>query len=348
MKNKAFYLLKPGELEERECDMPTCGDDEVVVKVEYCGVCGSDVYFYKYGSPDYPQQKFPFILGHEPGGTVIETGKNVKNLQVGDRVAVEPGYSCGHCEWCKKGLYHLCPETKFLSIPAPNFIEGAFRKYISHPAERCFKLADNISTLQGAMIEPLAVGMSGVYRSGVKSGDIAVVMGSGCIGLAALQSLRAFGVINTIVVDLQENRLEKARELGAAITINASEKNAVEEIDKITNGRGADFVFETAGSKVTCAQAPFILKRGGTLMIIGNTGKFEFDFQRLIDREMKILTNFRYHDIYPIAIGLVEAGVIDPASVVTDIFDFKDIPEAFRASILRQNEVVKAVIKVAD
>ena len=348
MENRAFYLLEAGKLEERPCEMPVCKEDEVVIKVEYCGVCGSDVYFYKYGSPDYPKQRFPFILGHEPGGVIIETGSQVTDLKVGDRVTVEPGYSCGICEWCKHGLYHLCPETKFLSVPAPNFIDGAFRKYLAHPAERCFKLPDQISTLQGAMIEPLAVGMSGVYRSGIRSGDTAVVLGSGCIGLSALQSLGAFGITRTIVVDLQEKRLAKARELGAAVTINAKETDPIKEIERITGGRGADYVFETAGSKVTAAQTPYLAKRGGTIVMIGNTGKFEFDFQRLIDREIMIRTSFRYHDIYPVALGLVEAGKIAPASVVTDIFDFKDIKEAFRACIERQDEVVKAVIKVAD
>lgn len=346
MKNRAYYLLEAGKLEERECGMPVCRSRDVVIKVEYCGVCGSDVYFYKYGSPDYPEQKFPFILGHEPGGTVVEVGEEVTELKVGDRVAVEPGYSCGTCEWCRHGLYHLCPDTQFLSIPAPNFINGAFRKYLAHPAERCFKLPEHISTLQGALIEPLAVGMSGVYRSGIQSGDTAVVMGSGCIGLSALQALCAFGVTKTIVVDLQDIRLKKAKELGAAVVINAGRMDPVKEIAQITNGRGADFVFETAGSKITAAQTPYIAKRGGTIMLIGNTGKFEFDFQRLIDREMTIKTNFRYHDIYPVALGLVEAGKIDPASVVTDIFSFEEIPEAFEACIKRQDEVVKAVIKI--
>ena len=132
------------------------------------------------------------------------------------------------------------------------------------------------------------------------------------------------------------------------MTINAKETDPIKEIERITGGRGADYVFETAGSKVTAAQTPYLAKRGGTIVMIGNTGKFEFDFQRLIDREIMIRTSFRYHDIYPVALGLVEAGKIDPASVVTDIFDFKDIKEAFRACIERQDEVVKAVIKVAD
>lgn len=348
MENRAFYLLEPWKVEERECEMPACGPDDVVVKVEYCGVCGSDVHFYKNGSTDYAEQRWPFIMGHEPGGVVVEVGSNVTTHKIGDRVAVEPGYGCGHCEFCKSGRYHLCPDVKFLSIPAPNFIDGAFRKYIAHPAERCFILPDNISTLQGALIEPLAVGMSGVYDSGIKIGDTALILGSGCIGLSVLMTLRSMGIVNIYVSDLQELRLNKAAELGAFVTINAKEKDTIAEIERLTNGRGVDYVFETAGSKVTAKQTPYLARRGGKIVMIGNTGHFEFNFQKAIDKEIQIQTSFRYHNIYPIAIELVAAGKINPADVVTDIFPFSEIPEAMTACVERQNEVVKAVIKIAD
>ncbi|MFV0361801.1 MAG: NAD(P)-dependent alcohol dehydrogenase [Suipraeoptans sp.] len=348
MKNRAYYLLAAGQLEERECEMPVCRDEDVMIQIEYCGVCGSDVYFYKYGSPDYTQQRFPFILGHEPGGTVIEVGNKVTNLKVGDRVAVEPGYSCGHCEWCRNGQYHLCPEVRFLSIPAPNFVDGAFRKYMAHPSERCFKLPDDVTTMQGALIEPLTVGMSGVRNSGIRTGDTAVVMGAGCIGLSALQTLRASGITDITVVDLQEIRLNKAKELGASTIINASRVDTIKEIEQLTGSRGADYVFETAGSKVTAAQTVYLAKRGGVIVMIGNTGKFEFDFQRLIDREIYIKSSFRYNNIYPVALDLVAAGKIQPESVVTDVFTFEEIPEAMKACVERQDEVVKAVIKIGD
>jgi len=326
-------------------DMPKCGSNEVIIKMEYCGVCGSDVHNYQHGEPNFPDM-YPFILGHECAGTITQTGESVTNLKPGDKVAVEPGITCGKCEWCKSGKYNLCPSVKFLSAP---MYQGALRSYIAHPADLCFKLPDHISTMEGALIEPLAVGLNAAVKSGIRVGETAVVLGAGCIGLVTLLSLKAMGISDVTVVDLHTIRLEKAKELGATRVINASEVNVTEEIKKLTSGRGMDFVFETAGSKVTASQTVYLAKRGGTVMMIGNVvGETPLNFQLMVDKEIRIESTFRYRNIYPVAIALLSSGGIDIKSIITKVYNFEDVQEAFEDCINNAQSIVKAVIKIAE
>ena len=189
MVNKAAVVMENRKIEIMDTPMPEMKPGYVKVKVGYCGVCGSDVHFYSFGEPDFPDV-YPFIIGHEFAGTVVEVADGVKDLKVGDRVCVEPGTFCGKCEWCKKGKYNLCKEMEFLSAPRT---KGAMREYITHPAELCFKLPDNVSTMEGALIEPLAVGFHAANLGEAHIGQTAVVTGSGCIGLVSLLAMKAMG-----------------------------------------------------------------------------------------------------------------------------------------------------------
>lgn len=343
--NKAIFLMDDRKMKMDVVDMPKCGSNEVIIKMEYCGVCGSDVHNYQHGEPNFPDM-YPFILGHECAGTITQTGESVTNLKPGDKVAVEPGITCGKCEWCKSGKYNLCPSVKFLSAP---MYQGALRSYIAHPADLCFKLPDHISTMEGALIEPLAVGLNAAVKSGIRVGETAVVLGAGCIGLVTLLSLKAMGISDVTVVDLHTIRLEKAKELGATRVINASEVNVTEEIKKLTSGRGMDFVFETAGSKVTASQTVYLAKRGGTVMMIGNVvGETPLNFQLMVDKEIRIESTFRYRNIYPVAIALLSSGGIDIKSIITKVYNFEDVQEAFEDCINNAQSIVKAVIKIAE
>lgn len=345
MKNEAVYLLENRKMEIRETEMPECSQGYVKVKVQYCGVCGSDVHLYQYGEPAWPDI-YPYILGHECAGEVVETGEGVTKLKVGDKVALEPGITCGKCEWCKSGKYNLCPDVKFLSAPPYN---GAFRKYIVHPEELCFKLPEQMSVLEGALVEPLAVGMNAVKNSQITVGDKAVILGAGCIGLVTLLSLKSMGVTDITVVDLFDIRLDKAMELGAARVINGKETDVIEEYMKITEGRGADFVYETAGSAVTTGQSVSLVKRGGTIMMIGNVvGETKFNFQLLVDKEVTILSNFRYRNIYAVAIDAVASGTLPIDKIISTIYDFEDTQKAFEDCISNKQSMVKAVVKVEE
>mgnify|MGYP000187674012 CR=1 FL=1 len=247
-KMKTAVMLGIGKMGFEEREIPVPKENEVLVKLEYVGICGSDLHYYETGAiGDYVVEP-PFVLGHEPGGTVVEVGKGVKHLKVGDRVALEPGKTCGHCEFCRTGRYNLCPDVVFFATPP---VDGVFQEYVAHEADLCFKLPDNVSTLEGALIEPLAVGFHAAIQGDAHLGQKAVVMGAGCIGLVSMMALKARGVSEVYVVDLMEKRLAKAMELGATGVINGGTEDVEARIRELTKGSGADLVIETAGSEAT-------------------------------------------------------------------------------------------------
>lgn len=245
--------------------IPTPKEDEVLVKLEYVGICGSDMHYYETGAIGNYVVKPPFVLGHEPGGTVVEVGSAVKHLKVGDRVALEPGKTCGHCKFCREGKYNLCPDVVFFATPP---VDGVFQEYVAHEANLCFKLPDNVSTMEGALIEPLAVGFHAANQGGAHAGQTAVVMGAGCIGLVSMMALKAEGVSRVYVVDIMQKRLDKALELGADGVINSREKDAVQTILDLTDGLGCDLVIETAGTEITTRQAIEMAQKGANIVLV--------------------------------------------------------------------------------
>lgn len=331
----------------KEIDKPTAGPGNVVVSLEYIGICGSDIHYYHAGKVgayvvDLSQD---YMLGHEAAGTVVEVGEGVTDLKVGDRVALEPGVTCGHCEFCKTGYYNLCPDVQFLATPP---VPGCNEEFIEHPADYCFKLPDNVSTKEGALIEPLSVGFHAANQGEVGVGDTVAILGSGCIGLCTLLSCKAHGAGQIIVCDVVDARLKKAKELGADIVINSKECDPVKKIAEITNGRGVDKVFDTSGAPVCIQQTAFIARRGGTVVLVGISTQSEisYSFAQIMDKELTIKSVFRYRNIYPKAIAAVAKGAIDVKQIVTHEFDFDHINDAYQECINNKVDLVKAVIKV--
>lgn len=336
-----------GKMEYTERPIPTPKEDEVLVKLEYVGICGSDMHYYETGAIGDYVVKPPFVLGHEPGGTVVEVGSNVKHLKVGDRVALEPGKTCGHCEFCRQGKYNLCPDVVFFATPP---VDGVFQEYAAHEAALCFKLPDNVSTLEDALIEPLAVGFHAANQGGAHAGQTAVVMGAGCIGLVSMMALKAEGVSRVYVVDVMQKRLDKAMELGADGVINGKDEDAVEAVRKLTEGAGCDLVIETAGTEITTRQAIHMAKKGANAVLVGysKTGEMTLPMSLVLDKELTFKTVFRYRHIYPMAIDAVAAGKVDLKGIVTNIFDFDDIQNAMDQSVSDKANIVKAVVKIAE
>lgn len=329
-----------------ERKIPNPEENEVLVKLEYVGICGSDMHYYETGRiGDYVVEP-PFVLGHEPGGIVVKVGNNVINLKVGDRVALEPGKTCGYCEFCKTGRYNLCPDVVFFATPP---VDGVFQEYVAHEAELCFKLPENVSTLEGALIEPLAVGFHAANQGGAHAGQTAVVMGAGCIGLVSLMALKAEGVSKVYVVDIMQKRLDKAIELGADGVINGAEQDAVKVLEELTEKRGCDLVVETAGTEITTHQAIQIAKKGATIVLVGysKTGMMNLPISLALDKELTFKTVFRYRHIYPMAIEAVASGKVNLKGIVTDVFDFNDIQNAMDKSIQDKSNIVKAVVRIS-
>lgn len=346
-KMKVAVMEGIGKMGFTERPIPTPADNEVLVKLDYVGICGSDIHYYETGAIGAYVVEPPFVLGHEPGGVVVEVGKDVTHLKVGDKVALEPGKTCGHCDFCREGKYNLCPDVIFFATPP---VDGVFQEYVAHEAALCFKLPDNMDTMEGALIEPLAVGFHAANQGGAHAGQTAVVFGSGCIGLVSMMATKAMGVSKVIVVDVMDKRLDKALELGADYVINGAKENAVEKIMEITGGRGADLAIETAGTEITTNQAIHAVRKGSNIVLVGygKTGMMNMEMSLALDKEVTFKTVFRYRHIYPMAIDAVASGKVNLKGIVTDIFDLDDIQNAMDRSANDKANIVKAVVKIHD
>ena len=334
-----------GKMGYTERPIPTPKADEVLVKLEYVGICGSDMHYYETGAIGNYIVEPPFVLGHEPGGVVVEVGSNVTHLKVGDRVALEPGKTCGHCEFCRTGRYNLCPDVIFFATPP---VDGVFQEYVAHEAALCFKLPENVSTLEGALIEPLAVGFHAANQGNAHAGQTAVVIGAGCIGLVSMMALKAKGVSRVYVVDIMAKRLQKALELGADGVINGAEQDAVAAVLELTGGAGCDLIVETAGTQITTRQAINMAKKGSTIVLVGysKSGEMTLPMSLALDKELTFKTVFRYRHVYPMAIDAVAAGKINLKGIVTDVFELDDIQNAMDRSVEDKANIVKAVVKI--
>lgn len=331
-------------MEIMELPVPEPGAGELLIRIRHVGVCGSDLHMFSGRDARVQDQ---VILGHEAAGEVAAIGEGVEGFAVGDKVALEPGSTCGQCEYCKSGLYNLCPSVKFLSVPRQR--AGVLREYAVHPANLCFKLPDNMDTLQGALIEPLAVGLHAANLGDAKIGMDAVVFGSGCIGLMTLLSLKARGVSRVAVADVVDIRLEKARQLGADLTVNSAKEDVQAALKDYTDGRGMDIAFDASGNPAAIAQTLPAVRKAGMIVLVGNpSGPMPESFKLLdfVNREITMKGVFRYRNIYPMAIRAVAAGALPVERVPDRVYPFEETQQAFDDSIDKKDEIVKAVIEV--
>lgn len=345
-KMKAAIMTDLKKIEFAEIEVPEPKENEVLVKIEAVGICGSDLHYYENGRIGNFIVEPPFILGHEAAGTVVKMGKKATGLSIGDKVALEPGKTCGECEFCKTGRYNLCEKVEFFATPP---VQGVFTEYTAHEAALCFKLPDNMDAVEGALIEPLAVGLHAVRQAGAQLGQTAVVMGAGCIGLVSLLSLKAAGVTKVIVVDIVDRRLDKAKELGADMTINGRTDDTVAKIMEYTEGRGFDIAIETAGTELTAGQLIQTAKKGAAIVFVGYSAsdKMSLPVNMALDKELTMKTIFRYRNIYPAAIDAVASGRIKIKEIVTNTYAFDRTDEAMAECAENKEDIVKGVILLA-
>lgn len=343
-KMKVCVLTGKEQLEWIEREIPQPGKGELQIKLSYVGICGSDLHFYEEGRLANWTLNGPLALGHEPGGTVTAIGEGVEGFEIGDKVSIEPAVPCGFCEECRSGHYNLCKNIKMLAIPGER--DGVNAEYCVHDASMCYKLPENMDELDGAMIEPLAVGMHATELSNAKVGETAVVLGSGCIGLCTIMSLKARGVSEIYVADVMDKRLEKALEVGATKVFN-SRRESIEEFVKALPGGGVDQVYECAGNRVTTLLTCKLIRRAGKVTLVGVSPEpvLELDIATLNEMEGTIYSVYRYRNMWPKAITAVSSGLIPVRSIVSHEFDFKDCVEAIGYSLNHKDEVIKGVIK---
>lgn len=333
------------KIEIMDCSMPVVTETDVMIEVQHVGICGSDMHIFE--DPFYAVKdiRLPVVLGHECAGKVVKAGNKVSGLKPGDYVALEPGIPCGKCKFCMEGRYNLCPDVRFLG--ARPWLNGAFSKYVSHPAKWTYKLPEGMDTIEGCLLEPLAVGMHAVNRAEPKHGDKILILGAGCIGLMTLQACLARGIRNIMMADLYANRLDMAKKTGARTVVNTSSENLTEKAMALTDNEGFDVIFETAGSRVTAALTPDLVRRGGRIVMVGNIfGETPFNFFKTNAKEVDILGVFRYRNLYPAAIELCSDHLVKTKQIVTKYFDFERIQEALEYAITQKKEAVKTVVKM--
>jgi L-iditol 2-dehydrogenase len=345
---RAAVMMGPGRMEMGEVPMPEPKDDEVLIKIKHVGICGADLEFFKDGFIGGWVLEFPHVLGHEPAGIVAGFGKDVKGLKEGDTVSIEPGKTCGNCEYCNSGLYNLCADVKFMSVPGATGATGAFQDYVTWPSKRVFKLPEGVSTLEGALVEPLSVGFHAVNQSGAKFGDSAAIIGAGCIGLCTLLALRAKGITDVYMADLAKVRMDKARQLGAKQVFNASEVDIVEKINELTGGKGVNQVYECTGVSKTVNQGIGMIAKGGTITLVGLFGESNIpvDLNGLIFKEGTFKSNFRYRHQYPIVIKALAAGIVPLKDIISHKFKLEELGKALKLNIEHKDEVTKIVIEL--
>ncbi len=342
---EALVLEPDLKLNIRDLDpAESLGPRDVRIKLHTVGVCGSDVHYYTHGRIGPFVVNDPMILGHEAAGTVVEVGGEVDTLTVGDRVCMEPGIPDANSKASRLGMYNLDPAVKFWATPP---IHGVLRGEVIHPADYTFKLPDNVSFAEGAMVEPVAVGMHAANKAQIKPGDIALVTGAGPIGMVTALAALAGGCSEVIMTDVVQPKLDLAAKLGPITAINVAEADLMTVVKEKTDGWGVDKIFECSGSPKVAATIFEPLCPGGTVVWVGMpVDDTPFDVVGAQVKEARIETIFRYAHVYDRAIKLMGSGKLDVKPLITDTFAFADSIEAFDFCVKMPPTSVKAQIEM--
>ena len=342
---EALVLEKKEQLSLREIALDEqLGPHDVRIAIHTVGICGSDVHYYTHGAIGPFVVRAPMVLGHEASGTVIEAGGEVKHLKVGDRVCMEPGIPDPNSKATQLGIYNLDPAVRFWATPP---VHGVLRPTVVHPAAFTFKLPDNISFAEGAMVEPLAVGMHAANKARIRPGDIAIVSGSGPIGMVTALAALAGGCSQVIITDIQQPKLDLAASLGAIRPVNVAQEKLTDVVNQLTDGWGVDIVFECSGNEKAAAGVFAPLCPGGTVVYVGiPLAPIAYEIAAAQIKEARVEHVFRYAHVYPRALALMGSGKIDVKPLITDKFDFKESVAAFDFAVKMPPASVKAQIEL--
>jgi D-xylulose reductase len=342
---RALVLERQGVLAIRDIDVDAVTrPGEVRVKLHTVGVCGSDVHYYTHGRIGPFVVDAPMVLGHEAAGTIVEVGEGVTHLAVGDRVCMEPGIPDPHSRASRLGIYNVDPAVTFWATPP---VHGVMRPYVTHPANYTFKLPDNVSFAEGAMVEPFAVGMQAAAKAGIKPGDTALVIGAGPIGIMVAIAALAGGCARAIVADLAQPKLDIAATFTGVIPVNVTHMNLAGEIARLTDGWGVDIVFECSGAAPVWAGIADLPRPGGTIVIVGlPVDPVPFDVAMLSTKEIRIESVFRYAHQYDRALALMGSGRVDLKPLISETFSFEKAVEAFDRAVDARPSDIKLQIRM--
>jgi D-xylulose reductase len=343
---KALVLERKGELKLRDIDLPLkVGPNDVKIAIHNVGVCGSDVHYYTHGRIGSYVVNSPMVLGHEASGRVVEVGSEVKNLKVGDRVCMEPGIPNPTSRASRIGLYNVDPAVVFWATPP---VHGCLTSQVVHPASFTYKLPDNVSYAEGAMVEPLAIGMQASVKARIQPGDVAVVTGCGTIGIVTALAALAGGCSRVIISDVLQEKLDIAGRYPGITPINVKKQDLLKVVSDATDGWGADIVFEASGAPPVYKTLFQMVRPGGCAVLVGiPIDPVPFDISAAQAREARIETIFRYANVYARTIALIASGKIDLKPLITGTFSFEDSIKAFERAAEGRGTDVKLQIKLS-
>jgi L-iditol 2-dehydrogenase len=340
---KSLLLTDYNHLEIVDQPMPVCGPDEVQVRVEACGICGSDVHGYDGSSG---RRIPPIVMGHEAAGTVAAFGSEVQGLTKGDRVTFDSTVYCGSCEYCARGEMNLCDHRQVIGVSCADFSRaGAFAEYVVVPRHIVYPLPETISFQEAAMLEAVSVALHAVRVSQVAQGETALVIGAGMIGLLILQAARAAGYARVIIADIDATRLNLAKQVGAKEILHCSGNELVVEVLRHTDGRGVDAAFEAVGRNEAVAAAIDCTRKGGTVTLVGNIQpEVTLPLQKVVTRQLRLQGSCASAGEYPEAIDLVANGMIRVKPLISAVAPLDEGPQWFKRLHAREPNLMKVIL----
>ena len=341
---KALLLSEYSKLDvTTEMPRPVPGPGELLISIAACGICGSDVHGYDGSSG---RRIPPLVMGHEAAGTVAEVGTGVGQFAVGDRVTFDSTVYCGECDYCRAGDVNLCDNRQVVGVSCGDYRRhGAFAEYVVVPERIVYRLPDELSFTAAAMLEAVAVALHAVRVASLSGGETALVVGAGMIGLLTLQAARAGGCSRVFVADIDPSRLKLAREMGADEVIHASGADLIAEIMRLTGGKGVDVVLEAVGRNETIAASIDAVRKGGTVVLIGNiTPEVKLPLQKVVSRQIRLQGTAASSGEYPQAIELMRTGAIRVGPLITAVAPLEDGPQWFERLHRGEPNLMKVVL----
>jgi L-iditol 2-dehydrogenase len=340
---KSLLLTAYNHLEITDMPVPAVGAGEVLVRVEACGICGSDVH----GLDGSTGRRIPpIVMGHEAAGTVEAVGSGVTRFAKDDRVTFDSTVYCGACAYCKIGQINLCDNREVIGVSEGNYRRhGAFAEYVVIPDRIMYPLPADFPFEEAAMLEAVSVAMHGVKVTPIMGGETALVIGAGMIGLLTLQAAKAAGCARVFISDVDETRLDLARQIGADEVLHCSGAELLTEIKRLTNGRGVDVALEAVGLNQTVASAIDCARKGGTVTLIGNVSpEVTLPLQKVVVKQIKLQGSCASSGEYPEAIELIAAGKIKVKPLITAVASLEDGPRWFDRLHSREPNLMKIVL----
>ncbi len=339
---KALLLSEYKHLEIADLPDPTPGHGEVLVSVAACGICGSDVHGYDGSSG---RRIPPIVMGHEAAGTIAALGAGVTGFAEGDRVTFDSTIFCGACNNCRRGDVNLCDHREVLGVSCGEFRRaGAFAEYVTVPSRILYRLPENLSFTEAAMLEAVSVALHGVSLAQVSEGSTALVLGAGMIGLLTLQALRAVGCLRIFVADLDSTRLKLAQDVGATAVLSSG-VDVVEQVMQLTGGVGVDLAIEAVGRNETVTASIESIRKGGTVVLVGNISpEVTLPLQKVVTRQIRLQGSCASSGEYPRAIELLASGAIQVKSFITAIAPLEDGPRWFERLYAREPNLMKIIL----